>query len=93
MEKTKALNVLKKYKDELPFDYNILYDKFLNGDINTLTYISWLIKHDNFINERNYRKPMVRLFKLHDRHDDIEIPDRINFLKISETCTYFDGSY
>jgi hypothetical protein len=93
MEKTKVIIMLKKYKDALPFDYDILYDKFLNGDIEILTYISWLIKHDNFINKRNYSKPTVRLIKLREPYDTDERMDRMNFRQISETRTYFDGWY
>ncbi len=93
MEKIKAITMLKKYKDELPFDYDILYNKIINGDTDAYIYISWLIKHDNFINERNSLKPRTRTYYLHQPIDHGLVDDRINFIKLTENCSYFDGYY
>jgi hypothetical protein len=60
MDNIEAINILHKYKNNLPFDYNLFCDEFLNGNVDALIYMSNLIKHDNSINNRNRSSPIIR---------------------------------
>lgn len=93
MEITKTLTVLNKYKDCLPFDYDKFYGDLLDGNLDAINYMSFLIKHDVSINDRNYCKPIIRTRQPGELVDDNLVYNRINFIKLSETLTYFDGYY
>lgn len=93
MEITKATNILNKYKDYLPFDYNKFYNNLLDGNLDAINYMTFLIKHDASINDRNYCKPIIRTRRPGDLVDDNIVCNRVNYIVYSETITYFDGYY
>jgi hypothetical protein len=94
MNKEQKLYILNKYKDSLPFDYAEFYNDFMNGNIDALIYVSHLIKHDNDIAVRDCcYKPRIRTSYPGEKIDDNLLYNRMNFIRISDTSTYFDGWY
>ena len=93
MKKTQAIEILYKYKDYLPFDYENLQNDLLDGNIEALEYVAYLSKHDNDINIRNYCKPPIRTRRPGQMVDDNLIYTRLNFTVYSDNLIRFDGYY
>ena len=93
MDKIEAINILHKYKNNLPFEYNLFCNEFLNGNIDALIYMSNLIKHDKYINERNCSRPIIRIISPDIPHDDNLIYNRLNYCILSDNTSYFAGYF
>ena len=91
MKKTDIIQLLEKYKNNLPFEYETFYSLVLDGNIDALIYMSFLNKHDCKINMRNMCKTPVLTYKLDEFVDSYCIPDRMRFIKLSDSITYFAG--
>ena len=46
MKKSYIIQLLEKYKDNIPFEYDKFYNSVLDGNIDALTYVSFLNKHE-----------------------------------------------
>ena len=100
MDHISLQKLLKKYTDNIPCEIGLIYENYLNGDIDTIKYISNLNKHDKSINERNinqYNKTRSRIIYRFDRpdnrYDDNYISDRANYSILSDKTTYFVGFF
>lgn len=97
MDHALVCNLLKKYKETIPFDIDVIYMNYCNCDIEALKYVSNLYKHDKLINKRNAHKILTRIvFKYDDtnnRYDDDYIPNRANYALLSDKLTYFVGFF
>ena len=93
MTKNQAIEILYKYKDYLPFDYVKFYNDLLEGNIDALKYMAYLIRHDTAIHRHNDFKPLIRRIRPGEMFDGNLIYTRLNFIVYSESLTYFDGYY
>lgn len=91
MNTTDMIRILRKYKDHLPFDFDTFIISLSDGNIDALTYMSFLNKHDLAIHQRNALKPQSLTYYSHEFVDNNYIPTRMRFLRLSDTATYFEG--
>lgn len=93
MRKNQAIEILYKYKDNLPFDYEKFYNDLLEGNIDALKYMAYLTRHNNDIELRKSLMPLIVTRRPGQLVDDYLMYDRMNFTVCSESLIRFDGYF